>query len=390
MTGSTGNKGKLYGILFFNTLVVSMDYVLWIRLTTQLQPFSWFVSQLLYPISVAAILWPVVGVLHFRGLIPEGNRTFPKWIFVMLAFFGTFQNYCMAIFSGLLDGTLQAVLSKCSTVVVMIQTLAILGTRYRWTHIVAAVMMMGAAAIAAIPAMRAEPPSISNTTAEALGEERSQGDTVMGLILFCITIAIPKRVYEEKYSKNADLHPVYFRAWEILIQVGLAVGLLPLAFIRVVPTQKPPTWEGLGPYLRSAIGCLGGVEQPDYPEAQCSDTGVIWVAMIVCNVCHDVSSIAISKYGSAALGEMWSSLMLLVTVGLMQWPWLTGEPDKPITIFTVLSLVVIVFGLGLYGWHPEIPRESDPADKASIECDTEKGIPKQEGEASMRETLLPA
>jgi len=105
--------------------------------------------------------------------------------------------------------------------------------------------------------------------------------------------------------------------------------------------------------MTAAVGCLGGHPQPAYPEAECGDAGLVWLAMLVCNVCNDVSGIAISKHGSAALGEMWSSLTLCVTIGLMRWPWLTGKTPRAVTGYTLGSLVLILCGLGLYGWYPE-------------------------------------
>ena len=71
------NRG-LYALLFFNTAALSLDWVLWIRITTALEPFSWFISQVLYPVCVAASLWPLLGVLYLRGEIPEHNQAFPK------------------------------------------------------------------------------------------------------------------------------------------------------------------------------------------------------------------------------------------------------------------------------------------------------------------------
>ena len=167
-------------------VVDALDMVLWIRIATQMEPFSWFVSQILYPISVACALWPLVAICHLRGEIPESNKSFPKWRFALLAVMGTAMNWGMAIFSGLLDGTLQAVLAKSATVVVMAQSSLILQTRYEWTHGLACLMMLLAAVIGAIPAIE-EPP-------EKGQGERSAGDTAVGLVLFACVISIPKRV----------------------------------------------------------------------------------------------------------------------------------------------------------------------------------------------------
>ena len=135
--------------------------------------------------------------------------------------------------------------------------------------------------------------------------------------------------------------------------MGLSVLLLPLAFAQLVPSEVAPEPSQLTSYLSAACNCLAGVPQSDYPDAECEDVWYIWLMFLLCNVTYDVTSISINKHGSATMGQIWSSFSFIATIGLYQWPWLTGLPQTDFEIHTMISVLLILSGLAFYGWHPE-------------------------------------
>ena len=58
---------------------------------------------------------------------------------------------------------------------------------------------------------------------------------------------LPQSVYQEKWAKVHDLHPVYFRGWEVLevlFACGIGILLLPLASLNtwLEPTGIASEW----------------------------------------------------------------------------------------------------------------------------------------------------
>jgi hypothetical protein len=137
-----------------------------------------------------------------------------------------------------------------------------------------------------------------------------------------------------------------------------------------------------------------------YPDAVCEDAWLVWCAFAVCNVTHDVLTIAIAKFASAATGTVWGSASLIVTVALMQVPALTGQPVTTLSPYTALSCAMIVTGLFIYGQKSEISSqlvyklEAPSATRTVVETEKLTIIDAQEeqdiGENNDGEALLQA
>ena len=112
-------------------------------------------------------------------------------------------------------------------------------------------------------------------------------------------------------------------------------------------------------YLSSACSCFAGYSQSKtHPDTDCEGAWIVYLAFIACNLTYDITSIAIGKRGSAAIGCVGSSLSLVLTVVLTQVPWLTGLGEAaPLNAATGVSVVLVVVGLVLYSVRREMPRE---------------------------------
>lgn len=353
-------KHSLTMLLVLNAAALSLDFVFWVRAINTMKGFDWFVSQVLYPVSVASVLCPIVLGMKALGQISPRDTGFPLKYFFMLACLGTAQNWGLTVGGTLISGPMQIILGKAGAPVVMLQSWLVLGVLYRWSHVLAAFLMVLAGAISVIP-------KLGHTPGD---QEHSAGQMLMGTALFALVMVVPKRVYEEKYTKEADLNPVYVRACESIMQVGIGAILLPAAFIQVSASQPPPSPSHIGEYLTAACGCLAGYKQSEYPEATCEGSWPIWLLFLACNLTHDVCGIAIAKHGSASLESLWSSSSFVVTLLLMQWPWLSGQPDQTgLSGYQCATVGVVLIGLVLYGWRPEIRPAPEPGAESTHEAE---------------------
>ena len=104
----------LFGLLCLNMVATAFDVVLWVRFIKTMKGstagsahhtrdlhscccagFSWFVSQALYPVSLALVLGPLVGWRLVTGRIAPSNFSFPKALLLLLAGCGVAQNRLM-------------------------------------------------------------------------------------------------------------------------------------------------------------------------------------------------------------------------------------------------------------------------------------------------------
>jgi len=105
------SKG-LFLLLLVNGIALSLDMVLWVRAVKKMKGFEWFVSQALYPLSVAMALWPGVLCLSWTGKLSSRDLEFPRRYLVLLALMGTTMNWGMAVGGAVLSGTLQTTLGE--------------------------------------------------------------------------------------------------------------------------------------------------------------------------------------------------------------------------------------------------------------------------------------
>jgi len=342
----TSSKTQLYLLIAINALAMALDLILWIRAVKMMRGFSWFVSQLLYPVCKTIILYPAMSVLVYRKSLSPKNFTFPKKKILVLAIMATTVNYGLAIGSSLVPDTLQAMLLKCGTITVMIQARVILKTRFRWTHVVGALLLTLAA--------------IASVWGTQGGGKNDLLQIIIGCCILLACMILPRAIYTEKWMKESDLNPVYLRFWMSLFSCALGLALVPLAFVQISGDSPPIPFNarGISDYLSSALGCFAGYAQPQYQSADCDGSippWVVWVFEMAVNVTYDVTGAAISKYGSASTGAALGSCGMLATLGLMQIQSLTGEAPAKVTLANGLSVVAVFAGIALYGWFPEIP-----------------------------------
>ena len=96
---------------------LSFDLILWTRFLDGMKGFAWFVSQVLYPVSVAAAAVPPVLALWMLGRLPPQNLQFPVKYFCLLALLGTGMNWGMSISGSLLDASFQVRIRPAALVV---------------------------------------------------------------------------------------------------------------------------------------------------------------------------------------------------------------------------------------------------------------------------------
>ena len=138
---------QLLLLILLNATALAGDTIFWIRFVRKMKGFDWFVSQALYPLSAALLLWPVIASLHYTRNLSPSNWKFPKRFILILAALGSGTNWGLTVAATLLPEQLITVVMRLTTVFVLLQSTMILGTRYKWTHLLGASVVAFAAVV---------------------------------------------------------------------------------------------------------------------------------------------------------------------------------------------------------------------------------------------------
>ena len=237
---------QLLLMILLNATALAGDTIFWIRFVRKMKGFDWFVSQALYPLSAAVLLWPVITSLHYTQNLSPSNWKFPKRYILILAALGSGTNWGLTVAATLLPEQLITVVMRLTTVFVLLQSTMILGTRYKWTHLLGASVVAFAAVVdvefgsgEAVSPHNHTGGSSSGTGGSTAGTTGSSGLSIVGLLLLLGICCNPKSVLTEKFTKTHHLHPAFLRGMEALLTVGLGVILSPLAFIQISKEQAP-------------------------------------------------------------------------------------------------------------------------------------------------------
>ena len=368
-------------LILLNATALAGDTVFWIRFVRKMRGFDFFVSQILYPISAAVLLSPALLSLRCaRRLDMAHNCRFPRRYIFALAVLGCGTNWGLAAAATLLPETLVTITMRLSTVFVLVQSVVILGTRFRWTHVLGAIVVSAAAITDVLWGSSGSAGSNAHTGGNhnsssissssnhtlahhgpSLGHRGRGGSYAIGVLVLLAVCFSPKGVLTEKWVKTyRGTHPAFLRWCTACATVCLGVLLCPLAFVRTsTHAPVPMTGPGVASYLRAACGCFAGYPQPEtHPNADCAGAYIIYLCFIICNLTFDTTGIAIEKRGSAAIGAVGSSMSLVLTIMLTQIPFLSGlAQPAPLNGATFLSVAMVILGLALYALKKEMPRE---------------------------------
>lgn len=158
----------------------------------------------------------------------------------------------------------------------------------------------------------------------------------------------------------------YFNAWVGTYQIVLGVLTAPLVFLPIVNgrAQGPVVLSEFPTYLHQASQCFVGIN-PDLPNPKpgdglCGPTLYVFFSFIAVNVTFNLIMMVAFKETTSTAAIVASAARVALSAFGFTIAFLAGPAQKGVTIYDFMALVVLLLGLIMYQWSPEVQVEAPP------------------------------
>lgn len=155
---------------------------------------DFFITQVVFPLSINVMCWPAVWLLIRLGKVSAAERATPRWKFAVLALAAGGGNLINAFPQAALPGSIITVLQTLATPILMLLSRLLLGTRYRWPHYLAAALILCAAVLVVAPQL-----------SQAAGLTGMQAMWILVLVGVLFVSGGPSGIFTEKWMKDVDM-----------------------------------------------------------------------------------------------------------------------------------------------------------------------------------------
>lgn len=348
-TNASKENVLLIVALVVMVLTRSIDYILYVRLAYKMEPYEWFLSQILLSFSFCVLSWPIVWYRMWRGTITEEMRTFPLKIFALIGLADAMGNLISTIPAPYVSGPVNVVTAQAVIPFTMLFSLIILHVRYHILHYAGAIVIGAGIFINVFP--------------EFLKKGALSGSLIWIVLLIGSTVpmALSNVIKEKglKSNKEKDMDVWYFNAWVALFQLLFGAAACWTVFIPMpAPAESIPP-SSFPSYIEDASLCFLGIDSDARPQAHCSYTWMVFAVYIAFNITFNVTMLYVFQQGSAALAVLASALRLALSSLGFHIPFLAGEAtEKKFHVVDVIALIILIVGLVVYKIRPEKQADS--------------------------------
>uniref|UniRef100_A0A7S3G041 Uncharacterized protein n=1 Tax=Palpitomonas bilix TaxID=652834 RepID=A0A7S3G041_9EUKA len=369
------SKAALLVSLYTVILILSrsIDFVLYVRMAYKMKNYEWFLSQILLSFFYCVVLWPVTWIkMYATNHITKEMRSVPLRKFFIMGMLDSIGNLLSTIPAPFLSGALNVVIPQGIIFVNMLLSLIFLKTRYKLTHIAAAIVVFLGIVIAVYPKMC------------------DGGGSQFYWIALLFISNVPQaasNVYKEYALKAYDLDVFYVNSWVALFQLLFGILLAPTVFVPILSgasaadTLKPAEF---GQYLKESILCFAGISSKPGDICGCKDGPVylVFIVFIGFNITFNIAYLLVFKYGSATLAVVAGAVRLALSDFGFSIPFVAGEAYALLQATDVIALVFLLLGVVWYRVLPETTKQKKGENAAAEEPEPVDGHPAGRGSVS--------
>ena len=300
--------------------------------------YPYFMSQFINFI-VIPIFFPLVWaqMIFTRDITPE-VRAFPQRRFAAMGALDTLAGFMVLMGGAHISGPSQVLLSQGAIPVTMVVTSVWLKRRYN------PVQYVGAAAIIVGVVLSMLQSFLVDTKAES-AEKAAGAATVLWALLY-FSNNFPQAVssvYKEISFRSVAIGALYMNAFVSLYQFLLGFPLAPVAaLVQDISLRDIPE------HMAQGAGCLFA--------------GTHLVALyITFNVAYNIFLVLVLKYGSAALMFIATAVIIPLANILYTFPGIMGDNARPLSVYDIIGLLVILLGISLYRLAESAEEEGGPS-----------------------------
>lgn len=340
-------KGTTLVVAFFMMLLFQLGNRIFGRLETfPMHNYPIFMNMLSTVIYIPICFIYILPMLAFTSTISKEQQEIPKYKFGVMGFYdslaGIMQTFAVNFISN--SSTIVLVQQSAIPISMLISKIA-LQAQYTFSQYLGAAVVLLGIVVVLIPTFLTPP---NQTDA---GSSPYELLWIFVLVISCVPMCLSS-VYKEKALGEMEIDVVYLNGWVAIFQFLFAIPLcIPSAQVINVPI------DGILPNMYGGALCWMGIDtikdaSPGMQPDDCSSAPLFVSLYLVFNIIYNLLIVVILKHGSANILWMASTVIVPLSNVAFSLDFMPGH--KPLTQFDVAGLFVIMFGLVLYRFMPQM------------------------------------
>ena len=274
-----------------------------------------------------------MAIKHRRGLLRRSDLQYPWRPVTIVAFLYALGQVLFIYGTQYTSGPVQVILSQSAIPFSMVISKYMLGSTYRKRHYCGALLVFSGILL--------------TVCASSLGKEEIdsfEAGWIVGYILSWLPY-VTYTVYSESLYKNRSTPP------DPIIFTGIISAVQFLFLCLLVPAfpllQRPPMHlDTLPASLAGGLRCLVGINT--LPSDDCALAPAMVLTYNILNLVLLYPTFALLEHGSSNLFWLACTLIVPLSGFAFSLPFIPGH--EPVQWINCLALLVIVVGLGIYGF----------------------------------------
>ena len=341
-------KGSVLVTAFLLMLVFSLGNRIFGRLQTfPMHNYPLFTNMLSVFIYIPVSFAYIIPVQMYTNIITKEQTDIPKYKFGVMGIYDSIAGIMQTFATNYISNSSTIVLVQQSAIPIsMIISKYALSAQYTTAQYIGAAVVLAGIVLVLIPTFLQSSSSDSSTVASSSSGSGPNELLWIGvMVISCVPMCLSS-VYKEKALGETEIDVVYINGWVAVFQFLIALPLcLPSAEVINIP------FDQIMPNMRDGAKCwLGYNTVTDATDVlwkdECGMAPLYVNLYLAFNVIYNILIIVILKHGSANILWMASTVIVPLSNIAFSLDFMPGH--KPLTVWDIAGLVVIMIGLLLY------------------------------------------
>lgn len=355
---SAENKGNMLVVSFLLMLVFQLGNRIFGKLQTfPMYNYPLFLNMLSVVIYVPLCFMYIIPMMRYPTVITPEQRNIPQYKFAVMGGYdsvaGIMQMFAVNYISN--SGLIVLVQQSAIPISMLISKITLNSTYTNAQYSGAGIVLLGILVVLL-------PNFVGHSTHTGDGDETSEMSTadsnaqliwIMVLVISCVPMCLSS-VYKEQALGEIEINIVFLNGWVAVYQLLLAIPLsIPssLAINLPIVDIMPNMYGGLMCWM--GINSITEDNNPNHLRIDdCSAAPVFVTSYLAFNIIYNYLIVVILKHGSANI--LWMASTVIVPLSNVAFSLHFMPNHQPLRFYDILGLLVIMFGLVVYRFTPQL------------------------------------
>lgn len=342
-------KGSTMLIAFISMLVFALGNRIFGRLYTfPMHNYPIFMNLLSTFYFIPICYFYIVPMIYFTDTITKEQRAIPKYKFAVMGAYDSIAGIMASFAVNYISSSSIIVLVQQSAIPIsMLISYIALNSVYTTAQYVGAGVVLFGIFVVLLPTLN------GSSHASSGASDSSELVWIAVLVASCVPMCLSS-VYKEKALGETEIDVIYLNGWVAVFQSLIAIPLcIPSSYVVHIPLSQ------ILPNIYSGFLCMGGVNTVteshnpnNMPLDHCETAPMFVTLFLVFNVVYNYLIVVILKLGSANI--LWMASTVIVPLSNVAFSLKFMPGSKPLTVFDITGLFVIMTGLVIYRFCPQL------------------------------------